>query len=88
MTQPMGMLYGDPCAPAYNQVAVTPDDDDLIPETRGLYIGTAGDVTVLPAVPGATAVLYASVPGGTILPVRVVKVLDTGTDADDIVALF
>lgn len=66
-------------------VAVTPDDDDEC-NALGLFVGTGGDVAVLPA--GNTAsVIFANVPDGSFLPCQVKKVLATGTTASDILAL-
>jgi hypothetical protein len=53
--------------------------------TRGLYIGVAGDVAVVMAT--GEAVTFKNVAAG-ILPVAVSQVTASGTDAEDIVALF
>lgn len=75
-------------SPARNAEAVTPHDtNELTKISRALYIGTGGDVTVQMAGTG-TAILFANVPSGAILPIRVIRVNDTGTDAEDIVALY
>jgi hypothetical protein len=77
-------------APAQNSgkfVAVTPHDSNNLPgRPIGLYIGGAGDVTLVGD--DANTVLFAAVPGGTILPCAPVRVNDTGTDATGIVALY
>lgn len=81
-------------APADLGAAVAPNDDtDLTTHTRGLWVGTGGDLVVIFAADksasgAGTAVTIANVPDGTLLPVRVRRVKDTGTDADDIVALY
>ena len=74
--------------PAIAAAAVTPADDaDLDYTTRGLYVGTTGDVTV--RMKGSdTAVTFASVPAGAILPLRVDRVMDTDTTASYIVAIW
>ena len=54
--------------------------------TRGLYIGTGGDVTVVMA--GGGTITYANVPSGYVLSARVLQVLESGTDASDLVALW
>lgn len=75
-------------APARSAAAVTPSDGtDMSFVTRGLYIGTAGDVTVIMADTG-TAILFKAVPAGTVLPIMVSRVKSTGTTASDIVALY
>jgi hypothetical protein len=72
-------------SPAEHAVAVSPHDtNDLATTPRALYIGTQGDVKVDMA--GSGAVTFVAVSG--LLPVRVTKVYDTGTDADDIVGIW
>lgn len=67
---------GDAAAdfPASKFEAVTPDDDtDISFLTRGLYIGGAGDVGVLDA--DGNFALFIGVVAGTILPIRVSRVV-------------
>lgn len=71
---------------AKNAVAVTKSDTTLLATTRALWIGGVGDVA-LEFESGATVTLTA-VPAGTLLPVQVVRVLNTGTSATAIVALY
>ncbi len=74
--------------PATRAAAVTPHDtNELDCVTRGIFVGTGGDLAVVMADDSA-AVTFTNVPNGTILPIRVKQVLDTGTDADDILALY
>lgn len=74
-------------SPADDYSAVTPSDStDLASRPRGLYVGTGGDVVIVN--PSGTAVTFKSVPSGTVLPVRAVRVKSTGTTATDIVALY
>ena len=75
--------------------AVVPHDVNVIPATRKLYIGTVGDVKVvlqdnIDSGIGDVEepVTFVAVPAGTILPVRAVKVLATGTTATNIVAMY
>jgi hypothetical protein len=69
-------------------VAVTPHDtNDLAESTSGLYIGGAGAVAVITEGEG-TSVIFAAVPVGTTLPIRVTRVLSTGTTATNILALY
>jgi len=67
-------------------IAVTPNDSTVLATTRGLYVGVSGDVAVVTKGHG-TSVVFKNVPAG-ILPVRVTKVLSTGTTATDILALY
>ena len=73
---------------AVGAAAVTPSNDaDLTNgECRALYVGTGGALSL--DVGNSTAVIFAGVPSGTILPIRVKRVRATGTDAEDIVALY
>lgn len=73
-------------APARSAAAVTPSNAATFDEaTRGLYIGTGGDIAV--RMLGGQTVTFAAVPAGSLLPVRVDRVLATGTTAGAIVAL-
>ena len=73
--------------PAEYAVSVTPSDTvDLAQQSRALYIGTGGNLSVL-VLDGST-VLFAGLNAGQILPVRIKRVLATGTTASSIVALY
>jgi len=72
--------------PASHGFAVTPSDTAALSETtRGLYVGTSGHIAGLMASGGA--VTFANVPSGTMLPVRLTKVMATGTTASNMVGL-
>lgn len=73
---------------ADNAYAITPDDAaDLPTASRGMYVGTGGDIKVdLPK--SAAPVVFVGVPSGAILPVRVKRVYVDGTTASDMVALL
>jgi len=75
-------------SPSANAVAVTPHDTTAIVggPTRYLYIGGAGNVTVITR-KGQT-VLFTAVPLGTVLPIQASHVKSTGTTATAIVALL
>lgn len=78
-------------APGFNAVAVSPNDTtDLTFTSRALYIGGAGDVSVIMdnGGRGGNTVTFASVPAGTILPITAARVRVTGTTATNIVALW
>lgn len=72
---------------AYDARAVTKSDATLLPTTRGLYIGGAGDVAVTMA-SGQTPVVFAGALAGSILTIQVTQVLSTSTTATSIVALY
>lgn len=69
-------------------VAITPDDDAIFARpTRGLYIGTAGAVTVIHA-DQSTPVTYNTTIAGYVYPWAVKAVYATGTSASDIIGQF
>lgn len=65
--------------------------DSVTQRACGIYVGTGGDVAVMPAdQEGKTspaAVTFKNVPAGTVLPIQVVKVMSTNTTASDMVGL-
>lgn len=72
--------------PASHGFAVAPSDSSLLSETtRGVYVGTGGNIAAL-LLSGAS-VTFTSVPSGALLPVRLTKIMATGTSASNIVAL-
>ena len=71
--------------PAKFGVSITPSDSTTLTPTRALYIGVAGDVTVL--MMNSETVTFKSVAVG-ILPVQVTKVFATNTTATNMVALW
>ncbi len=73
-------------SPAVDAVAVTPHDTAVYPAARALYVGESG--TVVLRTRRNNVVTFVGVLGGSILPVENIGVLDTGTDAGDIVALY
>lgn len=88
MAQTPPYLDANKTAPAESLVSITPNDGtDIAENARALYIGGAGDVSVI-AVGDSSAVTLTAVSAGTILPIRVKRVLSTGTTATAIVALF
>lgn len=73
-------------APAASAETITPSDaQDLAFVTRALYVGQGGDLAV-ELKSGDTAVLR-NMQASVIYPLRVVRVLATGTTATDIVGL-
>lgn len=79
----------DLSAPPRGGFAVTPGAVELATYARALYVGGAGDVVVVMTAEGndAAAVTFTDVPGGSILPVQVRRVL-SATTATGIVALY
>lgn len=71
--------------PATGAIAVTKSDATVLQTTRGLYIGTTGDVAVRTA--RGQTITFKTVPVG-VLPVCVDQVLNTGTTAAEIIALY
>lgn len=81
---------------AQRAASVIPSDTADIPNiatqdgsgNRGcvLYVGITGDLNVITS--GGDNVTLVGVPGGQFLPLSVVRVLDTGTTADEILALW
>lgn len=67
--------------------SVTPDDNnDLATVARRLYIGGAGDVTIV--TPSGNTVTFKAVPVGTTLSILTARVMATGTTATLILALW
>lgn len=86
-SDPFGTYNKELTAPATMGVSVTPDDDnDLTTICRALWIGGAGDVSVI-LKDDDSAVTLESVPAGTMLSIRAKRVRATGTTASAIVAL-
>ena len=73
--------------PAAYAAAVTPSDTvDLANETRALYAGGAGDLSV-ETIAGNTVTLAGAV-AGSVIPIRIKRVNSTNTTATNIVALW
>lgn len=73
--------------PAVKVAAVTASDSTDLTGVRGLHIGGAGDVAVRMIGDPSTTVTIASVAAGTILPIRVTRVM-AATTATDITAFY
>jgi len=75
-------------SPAVNGAAVTPSDaTPLTQPARALYVGGAGDVTVI-LVGDTAAITFKAVPLGTTLWIRAATVKATGTTATNLLALW
>lgn len=70
---------------ALSATSVTPDDDTVLPTTKSLYVGVSGNVAVQ-LQQDTDSVIFIGISG--FLPVCAIKVLDTGTTATDILALY
>ena len=77
-----------PTFPMYpgDAAAVTPSDTNNLREPSVIFVGTAGNVKVTTA--QGSDVVFVAVPGGTVLPVQVIRVWATGTAATNIVRIF
>ena len=74
-------------SPAMDAADVTPNDaTPLQTVSRALYVGGGGDIAV-EMLSGAT-IVFRNVPGGAILPMRARRVLATGTNATELVAMW
>lgn len=73
----------------YNSVAITPSDTTQIGPTRALFMGAAAACTITIVPNGSsTAVAFANVQPGEILPVQASLVKNTGTTCTGIVAIY
>jgi hypothetical protein len=87
MTDPFKNHSRGLSSPAENAVGITPSDlADLEVAPRALYIGQAGDLTA--RMIGGETVTLGNVPAGALLPIRVARVLATGTTAGRIIAFW
>lgn len=62
-------------------------DDQPSQSTRAIYIGGTGDISV-DMLGGELAVIFKAVPAGTVLPIQITELNNTGTTATDVVALW
>lgn len=73
--------------PASGGEAVTPHDTtELTYVSRAIYVGGAGNVTAL--MQNGDVVLFTAVPAGTILPIRVKRINNTGTSASNMTSIY
>lgn len=71
--------------PAYGGETIVPSDT-VNQRFRALYVGVAGNISIVHASDPATSVVYVAVPVG-VFPVSGIRVNLTGTAATDMVAL-
>lgn len=77
-------------SPGAYAYTVTPNDSTILsPPARGVYVGTTGNLAVVLQADeeGASPVTFINVQGGTLLPIKAIKVMSTNTTADNIVAV-
>jgi hypothetical protein len=73
--------------PAQDGFSITPNDTATFTNnTRGIYIGVGGDVSV--KMVGGENILFKAVPQGVVLPVRAQQVFNFGTAASNLVGLY
>lgn len=73
--------------PATDAFAITPNDSaDLVQVTRGLFVGAGGDVVIVTR--AGTTATFTNIQGGAVLPLRVRRILATGTTASGIIGLI
>lgn len=74
-------------SPATHAVDIAPDDTTPLPGvTRALYVGQAGDVAA--EMQSGQVVTFQNVQSGTILAIRTLKIMQTGTTATGLVAMW
>jgi hypothetical protein len=77
-----------PTDPCVELAAITTSDTVDLPKiARTIYVGAGGNIALI-AAGDSSAVTLVAVPGGTILPIRVKRVLVTGTTAASLVAMY
>lgn len=72
--------------PATRAEDITPDDGTDLDIPRAIWVGGTGNLAVTMA-EGQT-VTFVAVPAGFMMPIRVKRVLSTGTTATSIVGLY
>ena len=73
-------------APAVSAFSITPSDSDTFEATRGIFIGSAGNIKVLFS-KDSTAVVLSGLTEGAFYPFSVVQVYSTDTTASNIVGI-
>lgn len=72
---------------AVRAITITPaDGSDIANVSRAIWVGGAGNLAVILA-GDTSAVTFTGVPAGTLLPLRVKRVMSTNTTATSIVAI-
>lgn len=81
-------LTADATVSAHRAAAITPSNTVVFAQpTRGIYVGSAGNLTV--EMPDTDApVLFVGLLAGVVYPFQVTRVYATGTTAASLVALY
>jgi hypothetical protein len=77
--------------PLTNAFTITPSDSTVFSQaTRAVYVGGAGDLKVMltDKTNANNVVTFASVPAGSLLPIRVQRVYSANTTATSVVGLY
>jgi len=73
-------------SPASSAVAITPSDESALAQvSRAVYVGGTGDLSV--TMKDGNNATFKNLIGGSVIAIRVLKVLSTGTTATDIVVM-
>jgi len=87
LNDPFVSSADSPTAPDQRCFEIVPDDvAELQIATKALYVGSAGDLTLV-SLQSSAPVTFRNVPAGAILDIRVKKVLAASTTAADIIGL-
>ncbi len=74
-------------SPAEHAAGIVPSDAEALPHvTRAIYVGEGGDVAL--RLMGGSEVVLRGLQGGSMIPLRVERVLATGTTAAGLVGLW
>lgn len=74
-------------SPAENAAEISPNDaSDILNVTRAIYVGQGGDMQVVML--GGTTATFTNIPSGTLIPLRVTRIMSTGTSAAAILGLW
>lgn len=77
-----------PTFPMYpgDAATITPSDSVNFATSSVVWVGTVGNVKVTTA--QGTDIVFTSVPGGSVIPVQVLRVWSNGTTATNLVRIF
>ena len=88
MTDPFKSHETALTSPARKGFSITPNDSvDLSVTCRAMFVGVAGDISVILA-DDSSSIVFKNVPAGSVLPISVKRVEATLTTASDILGLY